>query len=292
MLDAAAIGHALTMSLRRLDRVTRAPLLLLLKGGPDQALPALDGRQAETVVALGAPDEALEDALLRAGVQEIVPLEGLTGDLLTGALRRARLRHAMTADADQARRVAYAMLDRLPLGLILTRADGRIVHANTRAERLLGERRVLWRDRRGAVSAARPAETRKLRAAIEACASGDDPTEGAIALPPRDEGPAASAIVVAAGATAAGAALFVADPEAGLSINASRLAALYGLTRSEALVVARLARGETVEHIASAGGQQLATIRSQLKSVFRKTGTGRQSDLIKLVLSGPAVFAP
>jgi len=65
---------------------------------------------------------------------------------------------------------------------------------------------------------------------------------------------------------------------------------LYGLTRSEAQIVARLARGQTLEDIASTRGQQLNTIRTQVKSVFRKTNTRRQSDVIKLVLSGPAVI--
>jgi len=292
VLNEAGIGYALTKSMRRLERVAQVPLLLVLKGGPHQTLPPVQGREAATIALLETPDADLEDSLLQAGVHEIMPLSDLSADALTRLVRRARLRHLVAADADQARKVAYGMLDRLPLGLVLTRPDGRIVHANARAERLLKERRVMRRDRSNTLVAMRPDATRALRAAIKSCATGDDRADGAIALPSKDDGAAGSAIVVPAGDSVAGAALFVADPDAGLSINASRLAGLYGLTRSEALVVARLARGETVEQIAAAGGQQLATIRSQLKSVFRKTATGRQSDLIKLVLSGPAVFTP
>lgn len=291
LLDSAGIGHALASPRTPLSRVTRAPLLLLLDGTDRTPLPDLHQRQAETVAVVRNPSEAMEDALVRAGVHEILPLDGLMPDHLVRALRRARLRQTMGADAQQAREMAYALLDRIPLALILARSNGRIVYANTRADRLVTDGRVLGRGQGGILHAGRRDETQALLDAIAACARDDTGKEGAIALHAADGGAPASVIVVPAGQAAKGAALFIAEPNQGVTIDAKRLAGLYGLTRSEARILARLASGETVDQIAKAGGHQLSTIRSQLKSVFSKTGTRRQPDLIKLVLSGPAVFA-
>lgn len=291
LLDTAGIGHALAAPRTLLNRVTRAPLLLLLDGADPMPLPDLRQRQAETVAVVREPGEAMEDALVRAGVHEVLALDGLTPDHLVRALRRARLRQTMGADAHQAREMAYALLDRIPLALILVRGNGRIVYANTRAERLVTAGQVLGRGPRGILHAGRRDDTEALLNTVAACARGDPGTEGAIALHAADGGAPASVIVVPAGQAAQGAALFIAEPDSGVTIDAKRLAGLYGLTRSEARILARLACGETVDQIAKAGGHQLSTIRSQLKSVFAKTGTRRQPDLIKLVLSGPAVFA-
>ncbi|WP_020178157.1 helix-turn-helix transcriptional regulator [Methylopila sp. M107] len=60
------------------------------------------------------------------------------------------------------------------------------------------------------------------------------------------------------------------------------LSGLYDLTPSEARVAGKIIEGETVADIASALALTEATIRTQLRGVFAKTGTSRQGELVSL----------
>ncbi len=64
----------------------------------------------------------------------------------------------------------------------------------------------------------------------------------------------------------------------------------FDLTRSEAEVTSHLAQGLSIEEIASRKGASISTVRTQIKSVFAKTGTKRQGELVSLVLNGPALW--
>jgi DNA-binding CsgD family transcriptional regulator len=63
---------------------------------------------------------------------------------------------------------------------------------------------------------------------------------------------------------------------------------LYRLTAAESRLVAELADGKTLREIADVRAVSLATLRSQLKAAFGKTGARRQLDLVRLV----AALAP
>ncbi|HVL78460.1 MAG TPA: LuxR C-terminal-related transcriptional regulator [Sphingomicrobium sp.] len=57
---------------------------------------------------------------------------------------------------------------------------------------------------------------------------------------------------------------------------------LFGLTGRELQVIRYLADGHSLETLASATGMSLNTGRSHLRAIFLKTGTTRQSELMKL----------
>jgi DNA-binding CsgD family transcriptional regulator len=69
------------------------------------------------------------------------------------------------------------------------------------------------------------------------------------------------------------------------------LQALFDLTPAEARVAALIAEGHAVDTIASSLSVTLNTVRTQLKSVFTKTGVGRQAELASL-LSASGLRAP
>jgi DNA-binding CsgD family transcriptional regulator len=72
-----------------------------------------------------------------------------------------------------------------------------------------------------------------------------------------------------------------------------RVRRLYGLTVAEARVMAALALGGTVDSIAVDHRVSVSTVRSQVRSIFDKTGVNRQSDLVRLALTGaPLVIGP
>lgn len=82
-------------------------------------------------------------------------------------------------------------------------------------------------------------------------------------------------------------AVFLSDPNLQQPISIDSLVSVYHLTPSEAQVAISLANGHSIDQIALKSNHSAHTIRSQLKSVFRKTGVSRQSELIKLLLTGP-----
>jgi DNA-binding CsgD family transcriptional regulator len=68
------------------------------------------------------------------------------------------------------------------------------------------------------------------------------------------------------------------------------LASRFGLTPAEARLAEALERGASLKEAAAAFGISEGTARQQLKSVFRKTGVARQSDLIRSMYESS--FAP
>ncbi len=84
-------------------------------------------------------------------------------------------------------------------------------------------------------------------------------------------------------------AVFLADPVARVRLPEIALCARYGFTPTEARIVADLALGHSVEAIADLHGISRYTIHHHLKSIFRKTETTRQPELVALVLSSSMV---
>ena len=63
------------------------------------------------------------------------------------------------------------------------------------------------------------------------------------------------------------------------------MGALYRLTGAEVALVKHLCSGASIEDFAERRLVRLATVKTQLQSVFGKTGTRRQSDLMRLAFS-------
>ncbi len=80
-------------------------------------------------------------------------------------------------------------------------------------------------------------------------------------------------------------AVFVADPDRPMSLPAADLETLFGLTPAESQVAARLAGGDRLDSAAEKLGVTTGTARTHLKHIFDKTGTGRQSELARLLHS-------
>jgi DNA-binding CsgD family transcriptional regulator len=78
--------------------------------------------------------------------------------------------------------------------------------------------------------------------------------------------------------------LIITDLAAQPSINTTDLARVFGLTGAESRLAARLANGSTLNEVAEELGIARETARNQLKAVFAKTGTHRQSELVALLM--------
>jgi DNA-binding CsgD family transcriptional regulator len=74
--------------------------------------------------------------------------------------------------------------------------------------------------------------------------------------------------------------------------TARQLMDLFGLSGAEVRLARALCIGESVEEYALDQGLRLPTVRTQLRSVFSKTGTERQTALVRLIAGIPVVRDP
>lgn len=77
-----------------------------------------------------------------------------------------------------------------------------------------------------------------------------------------------------------------------LHLSRALMADRYGLTCAEARLASMMAEGNSLEDIAESLAVSIQTARSQLKSVFAKTGVRRQAELVALVLTDYLVSQP
>jgi DNA-binding CsgD family transcriptional regulator/PAS domain-containing protein len=187
-----------------------------------------------------------------------------------------------------------ALIEALPIGVILVDTAARVLHHNRAAESILSASEGLTVSH-GVLAADRPQQTsalRRLIGAVAALTAGQTRSAGGgltvsrrslrrdllVMVAPlgfggeRLEMPEASAIVL------------VSDPEQQPRLPAEFLSQRYGLTAQQASLALFLAQGHTLDAAADAMGISRNTARSHLRLLLRKTGTARQPELIRLLL--------
>jgi len=188
------------------------------------------------------------------------------------------------------RQATQATLDRLGLGLLLVDA-GRRVHRSNRTAREILERSASLRlegDRLVSDDAELSAQLDRMLARLAGAPDGHVAEH--LLLAGRGSQPVRVLGLRTHDGNADGlpCVLFLSDPDAGVETPDEVLARHYGLTRAESRVVARLLQGAPVDAVAAALGVRRETVRTHVKSIYRKIGTTRQIDLLSLVLRGPA----
>ena len=86
------------------------------------------------------------------------------------------------------------------------------------------------------------------------------------------------------------AAIFLSETSRPIEIDPRRLEKLYNFTPSEARVVSLLVQGLNLDNAATYLGVSLNTVRSHLRTIFDKTGSGRQPELVRIILSGVSII--
>ena len=87
-------------------------------------------------------------------------------------------------------------------------------------------------------------------------------------------------------------AVIVHAPEKLPTVDEHLLRTWYDLTPAEARVAGMLATGLNLDAIVARLGVGANTVRTQLKSIFAKTNTNRQGELIALLLGNPTLGFP
>ncbi|UDM53762.1 helix-turn-helix transcriptional regulator [Cupriavidus sp. MP-37] len=83
--------------------------------------------------------------------------------------------------------------------------------------------------------------------------------------------------------------LLLGNSESRSVLDAGVLTSLFGLSRKESIIAIRLAAGETLNEIAEREFLSPHTVRVHIRDTLRKTGTHRQSELVRLLHLLPGV---
>lgn len=216
----------------------------------------------------------------------------------TGAMERDR--HSLLASLGEQARLSFLsaadVLNRLSDAVLLLNRAGEPIFVNRMAQQLLRQGDGLSLHQ-GQLAARNQEDTRQLRRALDHVRNGaaDAPSQHLRLERPSGRQPYALRICRLDGQpelandVGALAALFITDPDSRWRPSEASLCSLYALTPAEARVAASLAQGLAVDEVAAEHHISRNTVHHQLRAIFRKTETTRQSDLVALLLGGNAV---
>jgi DNA-binding CsgD family transcriptional regulator/PAS domain-containing protein len=186
------------------------------------------------------------------------------------------------------------VLDRIGTPIVITDGQLRLLHANDAARRLLDARDPIAVNGQQ-LATNQPTVTQALALAV-AQAAEDEAQIGrrglAIPLSGKEGVPRVLHVLpLRSGALRAGlvnqaaAAIFVSTTLPSLADSGALAAQLFGLSAGEVRVFDLIAEGLTPSEAADRLGIGISTVRTHLLHIFDKTGTRRQSDLVRLAAS-------
>ena len=208
-------------------------------------------------------------------------------------IKRAYRLHSHLAASRKQRASLQSALDSLAMGVILLSQSGQVVSMNRAAEWLLADNDSLQASRVG-LHAKRADESARLQQFIAKATSavaGLRPA-GALTISRRSR-PALHLLVSPVrgfdvdDAHPVRAIVFVSDPAQRVRPTHETLRALFALTPAEYRLAMLLVDGHRTTAIAEMVGVSRNTLKSQLASIYRKTGTSRQAQLVRLLLRLP-----
>ena len=192
---------------------------------------------------------------------------------------------------------ATKALDLLRLGVVLVDEGARLVLANGSARRILGDDDGL-RVRERRLVAGSPNDTRALHGYIRAATNGDAGVGNdmsAMAVPRPSMRPPLSVVVTpihhsrsSSHDDGSSAVVFVSEPDDAIDIQEPWLRQLYGFSRAEASVSVLFVQGKSPKQMADELHVSVHTARAHLKQLLSKTGSARQQELMRLLVTGPA----
>jgi DNA-binding CsgD family transcriptional regulator len=221
----------------------------------------------------------------------VEPAEWQLLQTLAPHLQRAAAIHDLLSRTRATTNSLGAAVAAAGFAVFLLTEDCRVVFANAKAEDLV-RRQMGLRYALGRLAAATPALTARLHALARhgswpGRAEGD--VGGSLELSRGDCPPLLAHVIPLAASRAAAvfdidrpaAAVFVVDPAAGLGGQIERFAARFGLTIAETRVLGEIIGGNGLLAAAAKLKITEATARSHANHILAKTGTSRQTELIR-----------
>jgi len=213
-------------------------------------------------------------------------------------IRRAYRLHSEIAEARARSNGLLAALNAIPGGVIFLDPQMRVITMNLVAEQILATGKGL-RVSRQRLRAEHIGESARLERLVgEAVATAQSKSldsAGSIIISRRDLPPLQVLLSPIRCSTAPvfqqiAAVVFIDDPLRHQCPAQETLRVLYGLSPAECGVALLLSDGHAPRNIANTLGVTVKTVRSQIKSIFSKTGVRRQGELIRLLLNNSGMF--
>jgi DNA-binding CsgD family transcriptional regulator len=243
----------------------------------------------------GATSCALFTAMRHADEGQVDDRMRRRFELITPHVRRAML-IGKVIDLHRVEAAALAdSLDQLASGMFIVDSNGRIIHANASAHRLIAEADVL-RASNGRIAALDLESNRNLLEIFTAAQAGDAAVgKRGIAVPLKarsGERYVAHVLPLTSGARrkagvsySAAAAMFVRKAALDLPSPPEAVADQFKLTPAEVRVMFAIVEIGGVPEVAPVLGISEQTVKTHLHRIYEKTATKRQADLVKLVAS-------
>jgi DNA-binding CsgD family transcriptional regulator len=195
---------------------------------------------------------------------------------------------------------AIGALDSLRHGVILIDARGKVLYANRTASNVAAKTAAIRLSANGSIAGLTSAASEKLHRLIQQSVltgTGRGLAPGGSLRLPGAQGKQLHVFVAPLPAQltpfgrGAAAAIFCSDPDvAGVELSAA-LQTIYQMTPAEAALTAALCEGASLAQYAEQRSVTMNTLRTQLKSAAGKAGAKRQVDLVRVVLTGPAMLS-
>ncbi len=219
---------------------------------------------------------------------------GEVNDLLIGHFVRAIKIAKRLIDAGEQHEVVLSLLDRLPIALVLVDDAAQVIESNALADELLEANTGLFIN--GGMLEANPENNEKLLSSITLMSKRDPATSRGQALSMTNEKTKNSLMLFLAPMKhhdmqqKASVAVFIAQRKSQPLSLPREMVDLYGLTEKELEVTSQLVRGLSIKDISTETNVSSHTVRTQVKSVLKKTQTTRQAELVSLVYNGMGAF--
>lgn len=211
--------------------------------------------------------------------------------MLLPHLKRALILSQRIAQTAFAHGAGFESLDVIDTGVMIADAGCRVLHANSVAEALLDRSTEIF-VQGSRLTAHDPALRSKLHAAVQTAISlsqGDLRWNESVIRIDRPERPPWTLAVFPLRPRWPNmiwqrplALILMRDPEYP-PFHIEILRAAFGLTRTEALVAARLAQGTSLMDIGKTLNIGMGTVRTHLKQILLKTGAARQAEAVALI---------
>jgi len=186
-----------------------------------------------------------------------------------------------------------AALNLMPIGVIVADRDARVTYMNPLAAEIVAARDGLVVSREDILLGERPEDSQSLKNLIGEIVEEGGRTSRGIALSrPSMQRPLSVLVSRLEDGRQDGhnVILYVTNPEQRFEVSPELVGRLFDLTSSESRLVSHMASGDSLDETAEKMNVTVGTARTYLKQVFSKTGTRRQAELMRLVLTSPALI--